>query len=150
MLLSIADFRMIFCFLVGVSSAFAFKRAPCISSHSFIRRCTADDNDQVIQNFLERKFNTPVIFSKQHLFGNSVDEVITSMDEIESSDSNSDNSQDSKKSLRGTRCLAIFDRATGNVSDQLALYTNLSLIDSANSSLNNNAFQSYIKSVRHL
>ena len=129
---------MIFCFFVGVSSAFTYKRTPCTSSHSFIRRCTADDNDQVVRNFLERKFNTPVIYSKQQLFGNSVDEVITSMDEIESSEGLSDNSQDSKKSLRGTSCLVLSDRATGTLTYHLSLLENLS-IDSANFSLNNNA-----------
>ena len=100
---------MIFSLLLGVPSAFAFKRNLHTSCHTFIRRCTADDNDQVVQNFLERKFKAPVIFSKQLLFGNSVDEVITSMDEIESSESDSDNSLDSKKSLRGTSCHETLD-----------------------------------------
>lgn len=130
---------MNFCLIVGASSAFAFKRTPCIPSHSFIRRCKADDNDLVVQNFLERKFNAPVIFSKQHLFGNGVDEVLTSMDEIEASDSNSDNSQDSTKSLRGMSCHVILDRAMDTLSDHSATVSNLSSFYLANYSPDNTA-----------
>jgi hypothetical protein len=60
-----------------------------------------DDSDQVRVNDFGGRLNSPVIFSKQLLFGNGNSEVLSSNDDLESAASDDDNESEPKKKLKG-------------------------------------------------
>lgn len=64
-------------------------------------RHMADDSDQIVASNFGGRLNSPVIFSKQLLFGNGNSEVLSSNDDLESAVLDDDDNSESKKRLKG-------------------------------------------------
>lgn len=92
---------MIIVFLFGMPSTLTLKRTMLPIRRFHTIRHMVDDSDQVRVNDFGGRLNSPVIFSKQLLFGNGNSEVLSSNDDLESAASDDDNESEPKKKLKG-------------------------------------------------